>query len=56
MSEHSQRVIEAVASDIGRGDDGYWIFWPMRGTGAYTAADLRAIADYLDEKNDEVTK
>lgn len=33
------------------GDDGYVIFWPTSNVGAYTAYDLREIADELDKRN-----
>jgi hypothetical protein len=37
--------------DIIQSDDGFWIFWPTSNKGAYSAADLRRIAEYLDKKN-----
>lgn len=37
--------------DIIPGDDGFYVFWPDRFTGAFSAANLRAIADRLDELN-----
>jgi hypothetical protein len=35
------------------GDDGFLIFFPPCNQGAYTAHNLREIADYLDEQNKE---
>lgn len=44
------RVIEKVAPDIVRGEDGYHVWWPSN-KGALTACNLRAIADHLDGLN-----
>lgn len=44
-------IIEVVQIDIVAGDDGYYVFWPHKTTGAYTSRDLREIADELDLKN-----
>lgn len=33
-------------------DDGYLYFWPVKNEGAYSAHDLREIADELDRRNE----
>lgn len=48
--EHVQRVCEAAKADILVGDDGRFLFWPNNG-GAFSARDLRVIADELDRGN-----
>ena len=40
--------------DFVAGDDGYYLFWPITNNGAYTARDLRAIADELDRRNEGI--
>lgn len=37
--------------DIIYGADGMAVFWPDEAGGAYSAHELRAIADYLDSMN-----
>jgi hypothetical protein len=37
--------------DFIAGDDGYYMYWPTTNLGAYTAHNLRIIADELDRKN-----
>ncbi len=32
-------------------EDGYYYYWPHSGKGAFSADNLRAIADELDRKN-----
>ena len=40
------------ADDIITGDDGFAVYWPERWVhGAFSAHDLRAIADELDRRN-----
>ncbi len=39
--------------DIVMGDDGYYVFWPIRNHGALLANDLRIIADELDKRNED---
>jgi hypothetical protein len=36
---------------IVRGDDGFYCFWPKESGGSFSAANLREIADWLDERN-----
>jgi hypothetical protein len=40
--------------DFVAGDDGYYVFWPTTNNGAYTASDLRDIADELDRRNEKI--
>lgn len=37
--------------DLLTSDDGYVIFWPTENHGAFTASDLRLIADEIDKRN-----
>ena len=43
-------IPDHILEDIIPGDDGYYIFWPING-GAFTAHNLREIADELDRLN-----
>lgn len=47
----SKHIIGRLANDIIVGDDGYYIFWPTSGAGAFEAWNLRLVADILDELN-----
>jgi hypothetical protein len=40
------------ANDIILGDDGFYCYWPEKSDGFLTSADLRGIANYLDEINE----
>lgn len=51
--EYIARVREVVTPDIIMGDDGYRVWWPTKMNGYHTEADLRIIADYLEELNKE---
>lgn len=51
METHKNRVLTVTAKDFLLGDDGYYVFWPKAGGGAYIALDLRVIADELDSRN-----
>lgn len=46
-------LIEKIASDILRADDGYYVYWPRQcGKGYYTSEVLKAIAHELDRLNE----
>ena len=46
------KLLEVVKDDLLKGDDGYVVFWPLgTGKGAYTANNLREIADEIDRRN-----
>jgi len=51
LAKHGQKLTEYIEKDIVRGEDGFYIYWPTLGGGAYTAHCLRLIADVLDERN-----
>lgn len=44
-------IAKHICDDVLQGDDGYYIWWPQEGFGAYTAADLEMIAKLLNEAN-----
>ncbi len=48
--DHKARVL--ASCDISIGDSGHYYFW-ISGSGAYSAYDLRIIADELDRRNQE---
>ncbi len=48
MSLWFDRIV--ARGEIVKGDDGYNVYWPNE-HGAFTAYDLRRLADYLDELN-----
>lgn len=50
---YAKRIIEKAKAenDIIMGVDGFYVYWPHR-TGAYTAYDLRMLADELDRLNE----
>ena len=52
---HRDKLIKKVDEhkDIVMGDDGYYVFWPIRNNGALNANDLRIIADELDKRNED---
>lgn len=51
--EYINRVIQVCTEngDIVCGDDGFYIYWPTKQTGALTQVDLRIIADHLESLN-----
>ena len=51
LQEHTNRLRTAVAEDLITGDDGFKVYWPEKSRGYLTAADLRIIAEYIDELN-----
>lgn len=51
-AEYKARVIKKAAHYFVAGDDGFFVYWPTQAVqGAYTAHDLRIIADELDARN-----
>jgi hypothetical protein len=46
--------VSEYTSDFVAGDDGYYVFWPTTNNGAYTARNLRALADELDRRNEKI--
>lgn len=52
--ERQKRLIEVLAkdNDIIQGDDGYYVYWPIKNKGCLDAWELRLIADYIDELNE----
>ena len=53
MKDEALRII-AMSDEYGdfvTGDDGFVVFWPGAGRGAFEAWHLRIIADELDKRN-----
>lgn len=53
MSSYEDRLRQQMKQDLVRGDDGWYVYWPLR-TGGYSSHDLRVIANALDRKNQEI--
>jgi hypothetical protein len=55
MSSKPYRIVEAAerGGDFTTLDDGYVYFWPTSSCGAFSANDLRILADELDRRNKE---
>lgn len=52
----TKSIVEVCSDDLMRGDDGFLIFWPTSSRGAYTAQNLRDLADHIDAGNVEWEK
>lgn len=51
MTSLSTYVQELVERELVMNTDGYYVWWPVNTNGYLTPAELRAIADIIDEKN-----
>ena len=47
--------IKLVEREIMQGPDGHWYYWPPEVGVAYTAWQLRTIADEVDRRNPKLT-
>lgn len=44
-------ILAHTFNDMVKGDDGYWVWWPLGNRGCYSADDLEMIALLLNEAN-----
>lgn len=49
--QHRERILAGAEHCMVQGDDGFWLFWPTKNEGGWSAVDLMVIAEEMNVRN-----